>query len=200
MPHPRIIDTLPTITYTPANAALLAHYAAHGDLALSIAFAVADHIGTIEDLDAEPRPRDERAMLELIADDPAAASLGCIENVLHWLMPPCVRRYGTQDIDGLLPEQLAQCARDALLTLPQGKGGRPRRALMHKRMLRRLLDLVPDWTKEAQDELMVRALHECKVRGTHEWLRGLRGDRDSYTIAEYLRDARAMSIDEANRL
>lgn len=188
MTSPRIVDTLATLLPVQQCPALRTRYASTGALGIAIAETVECHLAIIEDADNEPTPGDERLMLERIASDPAAASVACIEAVEHRLLPPCVRRYRTQDIDGLSPEQLAQCARDALETMPQGQRGRPRRALAHQHMLARLLSLVPDWTREQQDELMVRALAECKTPGAFDWLLG---QRDSRTVREYLRAAQS---------
>lgn len=158
----------------------------------------------------EPTQQDIRHSLLRLAEDPASAPAGAAEAVEPWLLPFAWWIFGKRDVSTLTHDELAEAALWAWADVPDLPPGRPKR-LPLRRALRRMLELVPDWTKSEQDELLLLMLKAFRLGAADDALKLLRNpprlrgehkllSRAAYQAHEYLREARKLTLDEAMRM
>ena len=128
----------------------------------------------VVELADEPRAQDHKRTLRAIADDPAAADVTRLDSFTHdVLVAEAWKLRRTWVLEALQPDELAECARRALLRVPS-RSGRPKTEALAVLLVRDLLVLLPAKTRPVErNALLQTALMECGLGSGSRSLKGL---------------------------
>ena len=145
----------------------LAHGAEAAQVVEDFRSAAADHRD-------QPSAQDRKSTLRALADFPTTADLTRLDGLTFALvLKHSWLRYRVQHLERLQPDQLAACARAALLDVPSIPG-KPRTDPLAELLVHRLLQILPDSaTTGERDVLLTDALLACGFGATPENLRRL---------------------------